>query len=170
MILQLAYLSDAQAISNLLNDAYRGSQGWTTEGHLVSGNRIDLMGTQLVIEDKNSDFLVLHRDIELIACICVQYKANQAYIGSFAVAPEYQTEGLGKKVLLAAEQHAKKRIGITEYAMVVIEDRLELIAYYERRGYQRTGQVEPYPVAANSGLPTKKHLNIVHLIKPVESS
>ena len=167
MILQLACLSDAQAMTDLLNAAYRGSQGWTTEGHLVSGDRIDLVGTQSVIEDKESDFLVLNRDTELIACICVQYKANQAYIGSFAVAPEYQAEGLGKKVLMAAEQHAKKRAEITEYAMVVIEDRIELIAYYERRGYQKTGQIEPYPVAANSGLPTIKHLKIVHLVKPI---
>lgn len=165
MMLQLASMSNSQAIMDLLNSAYRGSQGWTAEGHLVTGDRIDLQGVKLAIEDKSTDFLVLCRQTEIIACICLQYNEHQAYIGSFAVDPQYQAEGLGKQVLIAAEKYAKTRPEIREYAMVVIEERHELIAYYERRGYQKNGQVEPYPTELNSGLPTTDNLNIVHLIK-----
>ena len=35
----------------------------------------------------------------------------------------------------------------------VLDVRSELIAYYQRRGYQITGQTAPYPVNANVGRP-----------------
>lgn len=37
--------------------------------------------------------------------------------------------------------------------MYVLDVRLELIAYYERRGYVKTGNEQPYPFEANVGVP-----------------
>ena len=37
--------------------------------------------------------------------------------------------------------------------IMVLDVRSELIAYYQRRGYQITGHTEPYPVNANVGQP-----------------
>ena len=37
--------------------------------------------------------------------------------------------------------------------IMVLHVRSELIAYYQRRGYQITGHTEPYPVNANVGQP-----------------
>jgi hypothetical protein len=40
--IQLAVVEDANAIVQLLNEAYRGeasTKGWTTEAHLIAGNQ-----------------------------------------------------------------------------------------------------------------------------------
>lgn len=165
MKLHAAQLTDANAIVDLLNSAYRGSIGWTTENEIVAGDRIDQQGVQSEIENQQSDFLIFRRDDFVIACICLQYNGHRAYIGSFAVDPQYQAEGLGKQILNAAEQHAKQRPEISEYAMVVVAERKELIEYYERRGYQKSGQIEPYPDGFKWGTPLVQNLQIVHLVK-----
>ena len=42
---------------------------------------------------------------------------------------------------------------VRDLIMYVLDVRSELIAYYQRRGYQITGHTEPYPVNANVGQP-----------------
>jgi len=61
-----------------------------------------------------------------------------------SVDPDSQAKGIGKKLLRAAEDHAKK-IGCTTVRMTVISVRKELIAWYERNGYQDTGDIKPFP-------------------------
>jgi len=48
--------------------------------------------------------------------------------------------------------------------MTVISSRTELIAYYERRGYRRTGELRPFPVAEYP------HLEMVVLERNLGSS
>ena len=42
---------------------------------------------------------------------------------------------------------------VRDLIMYVLDVRSQLIAYYQRRGYQITGHTEPYPVNANVGQP-----------------
>ncbi|WP_262437612.1 hypothetical protein [Acinetobacter ursingii] len=49
--------------------------------------------------------------------------------------------------------------------MSVLSARTELLAFYQRRGYQLTTQVEDYPIHANVGQPLLKDLTVLHLIK-----
>ena len=42
---------------------------------------------------------------------------------------------------------------VRDLIMYVLDVRSELIAYYQRRGYQITGHTAPYPVNANVGRP-----------------
>ena len=42
---------------------------------------------------------------------------------------------------------------VRDLIMYVLDVRSELIAYYQRRGYQITGHTAPYPVNANVGQP-----------------
>ena len=52
--------------------------------------------------------------------------------------------------------------------MIVVSQRTELIAFYERRGYRRTGQVENLP--ANIGIPKRINLTIDYLEKSIATT
>ena len=70
----------------------------------------------------------------------------QAYIGMFVVRPDIQGAGIGKRLLNEAETLAVKEWGANSFIMIVITSRHELIAFYERRGYRRTGEFSEFPV------------------------
>ena len=85
-----------------------------------------------------------------------------------AVKPARQTRGLGKALLAEAERRARGELGAARVRMTVIEQRTELIAWYERRGYRRTGATEPFPYGnPRFGLPKRPDLRFVVLEKPV---
>ena len=72
----------------------------------------------------------------------------------FSVSPLAQGKGIGKKLLTAADDHAKEQNCSTIY-MTVITARKELIDWYERNGYHKTGRVLPFPVDERYGIPTQ---------------
>jgi len=52
--------------------------------------------------------------------------------------------------------------------MTVIRQREVLIAWYERRGYQRTGELKPFPYGDESvGRPKTRDLEFATLAKPL---
>jgi GNAT superfamily N-acetyltransferase len=65
------------------------------------------------------------------------------------VDPDLQTEGLGRALIADAEDMAADAFGARTMEMTVIDAREELIAYYERRGYARTGELRPFPLPAD---------------------
>jgi ribosomal protein S18 acetylase RimI-like enzyme len=83
----------------------------------------------------------------------------------FAVRPDGQGSGLGKALLAAAEDHARTG-GATTMEMCVIDRRTELIAWYERRGYVRTGETRPFPYGEPGvGFPHDADLRFAVLVK-----
>lgn len=156
-----------EALHRLINQAYRGAEGWTRETHIVSGERISRDAVQSLVESDTSHLFITRNKGEISACICVEAQHNSAYIGTFAVAPAYQNQGLGRHVLDQAERFARDILGADTLNMVVISQRPELIAYYERRGYQRTGETENYPLDMNVGTPVIDGLSIEVLKKSV---
>ncbi|MGZ6807861.1 MAG: hypothetical protein ACXVGG_14740, partial [Mycobacteriaceae bacterium] len=48
-------------------------------------------------------------------------------------------------LLAEAERMALRELACSTMEMTVITQRVELIAWYERRGYRRTGQTQPFP-------------------------
>jgi GNAT superfamily N-acetyltransferase len=61
-----------------------------------------------------------------------------------SVRPAEQAGGVGRGLLAHAEGFARERWGCSVMAMRVITTRAELLAWYERRGYRRTGRTEPF--------------------------
>jgi len=50
--------------------------------------------------------------------------------------------------------------------MTVIEQRAELIAWYERRGYRRSGEYQPFPYGDERfGIPRRDDLRFEVLVK-----
>ena len=163
--LELPNLNNAPELSQLINEAYRGETGWTKETGIVSGQRTNINEIKALITNPKMHFLIAKENNGIVACVCIEQKRSQAYIGLLAVNSNYQNKGLGKKVLRLAEEYALNELNSNEYIMVVISQRKELIAFYERRGYKKTGELEQYPAHLNVGEPITKDLTIEYLKK-----
>jgi ribosomal protein S18 acetylase RimI-like enzyme len=156
-------------IASLVNRAYRPSvpeRGWTHEANLVSGPRTTEEQV-LSLDCSRSSILVLCQDTDIVACIHVKCGENSADIGMLATDPNHQMQGLGKQILNCAEQYALKHFGITTFKMSVLSSRTELIAFYERRGYARAGEVSSYPISAGIGEPILDGLQVEILVKQI---
>jgi len=169
MNLRLAEIEQAEEICNLVNIAYRGDIGWTKETDIVEGDRATISEIKLAIQKNNSYLLVAIQEDEIISCVCLEKGENQAYIGLFSVHPKLQDKGVGKNILLQAEEYAFSDLQVSKLIMVVVSQRIELISFYERRGYVKTGKVEKYPKNLNVGTPKTEGLTIEYLEKGITS-
>jgi ribosomal protein S18 acetylase RimI-like enzyme len=166
-----ATVADIDAIAALVTSAYRGDSsrvGWTTEADLLDGNRIDREVLRADILRPRSLVLLAERDGELIACAHVADDDGAGYFGMFSVQPQAQGGGLGTTVLAEAERIAWQEWQLPVMQMTVIDLREELIAFYERRGYSRTGVKKPFPYGdARFGAPRRDDLRFELLEKPL---
>jgi len=167
---------DIPALVALVESAYRGEAsraGWTTEADLLDGQRTDHRGVAEVIGAPGSRMLVAERDGEPVACCQLERRGSGAgetvaYFGMFAVRPTLQGSGLGRAVLAEAERLVRAEWGAREMHMTVITAREDLIAWYERRGYVRTGRRSPFPYGDERfGIPKRPDLEFELLVKPL---
>jgi GNAT superfamily N-acetyltransferase len=160
---------DVPAIVALVESAYRGDssrKGWTTEADILDGQRTDPDGVREVVESRGSRMLLAERDGTLIACCQLEHRGDVCYFGMFAVRPGLQGGGLGKVVMAEAERVAREDWGAATMEMTVISVRDELIEFYERRGYRRTGELSPFPYGDERyGLPQREDLAFERLVK-----
>ncbi|MFF4957088.1 GNAT family N-acetyltransferase [Streptomyces sp. NPDC001222] len=171
LIFRDATEGDVDALVALIESAYRGDAsraGWTTEADILEGQRTDPAGVLQVIESPGSRLLTVERDGVVVACCQLEHRGEAAYFGMFAVSPTLQGEGLGKTVIAEAERMARATWGVTEMHMTVISVRDDLIAWYERRGYRRTGRMTPFPYGDERfGIPQRDDLQFELLVKPL---
>ncbi|GHC24128.1 N-acetyltransferase [Kushneria pakistanensis] len=170
---RIATPDDVQALVSLVTSAYRGESsrtGWTTEADLLDGERlapevlladIKRPGSYVIIAERPGD-----STHELVACAHVAEDNGAGYFGMFAVRPWLQGHGIGQAVLAEAERVVSEELGLERLRMTVIDVRLELIAWYERRGYQRTGEYQPFPYGdTRFGTPRRDDLRFAVLEK-----
>ncbi|MFA3037832.1 GNAT family N-acetyltransferase [Acinetobacter pittii] len=153
-----AQFPDIPQLVVLINKSYREQQdrSWTTELDWVEGQRITEFQLEAQLQLRNSTLLIAETSVsKLIACIGLTFENNQVEIGTFCTDPQVQNMRVGRSVLEYAEQYAlKEDPHLTSALMYVLDVRSELIAYYERRGYMKTGNKQSYPVEANVGVPS----------------
>lgn len=151
MLLEYAAKSDYPEIIELVNAAYRGTgddsaRSWNQEIGILEGTRTD---ESLLQEEASAPgaHLLIHRDPEdksiLGTVLLVPGDDDSWYLGMFTVRPALQNRQLGRTLLSAAEDFARERCA-SSIQMGVLNVRETLIAWYERRGYKRTGKTEPF--------------------------
>lgn len=144
-----ASATDATALKALLEAAYRGDsarQGWNHEADILDDERIAPGELEALLADPAVTILTARDGEALIGCVAVTCKDTAlGYLGMLCVLPTLQSAGLGRRLLDAAEDHARA-LGLAAMEMTVIDSRDALIAWYERRGYARTGETRPFPV------------------------
>ncbi|MFF5967871.1 GNAT family N-acetyltransferase [Streptomyces collinus] len=161
--------ADVDELVALIESAYRGDDsraGWTTEADILEGQRTDPEGVLEVIKSPDSRLLTVERDGRIVACCQLEHQGEHAYFGMFAVSPRLQGAGLGKVIIAEAERRARATWGVREMQMTVISVRDDLIAWYERRGYRRTGRMTPFPYGDERfGVPQRDDLRFELLVK-----
>ncbi|MFD9304338.1 GNAT family N-acetyltransferase [Streptomyces sp. NPDC060048] len=164
-----AVAADVPALVELVESAYRGDSsraGWTTEADFLDGQRTDAEDVARIVGHPDGMLLVVERDGEIMSCCHLEHRGDHVYFGMFAVRPGQQGGGLGKQVLAEAERRAREQWAAKEMRMTVINVREELIAYYVRRGYERTGEMSPFPYGdARFGVPLRDDLAFELLVK-----
>lgn len=102
----------------------------------------------------------------VVACCQLEHRGDHAYFGMFAVSPDLQGAGLGKVIIAEAERIVREAWGARQMHMTVISVRDDLIAWYERRGYRRTGRMTPFPYGDERfGIPRRAGLRFELLVK-----
>lgn len=164
-----ATAADVDAVVALVESAYRGDAsrvGWTTEADFLDGRRTGADDVLAQIARPRSRILLAERGSELLACAHVAQEDGAGYFGMFSVRPGLQNGGIGKAVLAEAERIAREEWELPGMRMTVIDIRDELIAWYERRGYRRTGITKPFPYGdARFGIPKRDDLRFEILEK-----
>ncbi len=163
---------DVDAIVALVESAYRGDAsraGWTTEADLLDGRRTGADDVLACIERPRSVILLAEGGAgDMLACAHVADDDGAGYFGMFSVRPTLQGAGIGKRLLEHAERFVREHWSLPVMRMTVIDVRDELIAFYERRGYRRTGVVKPFPYGDERfGLPRRSDLRFEVLEKPL---
>jgi GNAT superfamily N-acetyltransferase len=149
----VAGAADAAAIKPVIERAYRGEAargGWTHEADLMAGERIPMPELLALTAAEDTRLMVAWQGDVPVGSVTITNKGDgTAYLGLLSVDPDLQAGGLGRQLIAAAEAEARAAFGALTMEMTVIDRRPELIAWYERRGYARSGELRPLIVAGN---------------------
>lgn len=166
--LALAIPKDFQNLSDIINltySGYTGKKGWTTDTHLVTGQK---MTPKLLEKALNNHTIIIKASYdkdEIDGCIFVDKKQDVALISGLTVVPEMQKLNIGTTLLHAAEYFADDIWNICKTEMTVLKQRPELIKWYKQRGYYDSGIRIPFPNTSDLGIPRIPGLEFVVLIK-----
>jgi ribosomal protein S18 acetylase RimI-like enzyme len=147
--------ADVVEVVALIELTYRGpasQQGWTSETHLVGGDRTSVEEVADLIATPHTAILVAREAGTLVGCCLVTAhddatrQHGSAYFGMFAVRPSAQNRGIGRRLLAEAERYAREHLRASSMTMHVIDRRPELLNWYGRRGYAATGERVAFPV------------------------
>ena len=169
MKLTKATLKDIPQLVTLINSAYRGvdsKKGWTTEADLLDGIRTDAGSLKQMINKKEAVILQSFNEYNVLqGCAYLEKRQHKMYLGMLTVSPFEQAKGLGKQLLIEDEKYAAdQKCSIIE--MTVISVRTELIAWYQKRGYNNTGETKPFPADIKFGIP-KQPLEFIVMQKEI---
>ena len=177
MILEPAQNCDIDAVADLVNGAYRGQTsraGWTHEADLLEGQRTSAQALRGDLAAKPQAVILILREAaatETLGAVWLEPAGEREtwYLGMLTVRPTLQDRKLGRTLLAMAEAFASER-GARKIAITVVSIRLSLIAWYHRRGYQPTGEMQLFPYADQRfGAPLRDDLEFQVMAKTLES-
>ncbi len=147
---RIAQPSDAPAVRALIESGYRGESaraGWTNEADLLEGDRTTPAEIAAMIAAPEKRVLLAEQDGALVGTVTITDLGHGlAYMGLLCISPTLQAGGLGRALVGEVEQLAVREFGADRMELIVVDVRAELIAWYERRGYVRTGELRPFPL------------------------
>jgi ribosomal protein S18 acetylase RimI-like enzyme len=156
---------DIPVIVRLVNNAYRGEGGWTNESHLIAGPRTRAADVEQLNREPDGVILTSWEEGELAGCVYLKKEGEKLYLGMLSVWPARQGAGVGKALMAAGTEYARQQ-GCKVIRITVISAREELIAWYERHGFRRTGEVESFHAGDRFGK-IKQPLELVVLERAV---
>lgn len=152
-----AGLADVPELVRLINAAYR------VEDFFIDGDRTDADDVRAHMQVPGAVFLVADRadGTGLAACVHVVVSGARGHFGLLSVDPVLQRTGLGRALVVAAEDYCREA-GCREMDLVYVNVRDELPPFYRRMGYRETGATSPLPV---TGGKLKRPAHLVEMLK-----
>lgn len=152
-----AGMADIPRLLEIINGCYRGEEskrGWTTEADLIAGEiRTDAADLTGIIAKENATILkCTHSTAGILGSVYLEKKGDRLYLGMLSVDTAWQAGGIGKRMLKAAEEYALS-LGCRAIVMQVVSARTSLMEWYERHGYQATGERKPFDGDPRFGVP-----------------
>jgi len=166
--IRIAEPKDSENVCDLVNSVYRGDnakKGWTTEADLLEGIRIDINKVNEIISSENNVLLLITDQDKVIGSVHLEKKGSKCHLGMLSVDVNYQNRGIGRLLMDKSEEYAKTEFRCNKMEMKVIGQRKELIDYYLRRGYEITGEKEPFIVNSHFGAPKAAGLYFEYMVK-----
>ena len=147
----VARSEDIPTCASIINQAYAGKDdlggtGCHIKAKITIGPRINLDKNEELINRESQCVFKYEENGDILGCVLVKVteQPKLAYVGTLSVQPSFQSKGVGRVLLAAAENWAKEK-GCTRMKLTVLHIRTELIEYYKRRGYQDNGETEAFP-------------------------
>ena len=108
--------------------------------------RIDVKHIMAPIMKPDSGILLAcDHNNNLIASVQVsKSNADVARLAMLAVDQKHQRGGLGRKILHHAEDYCRRTWGVKKMGLNALSTRDELLAWYQRCGYRKTGELTPF--------------------------
>lgn len=136
LVLRRASASDYAAMVELINSAFAVEK-------FLEGNRTN--EDELAQRMRKGEFLLGHDESgTLVAVVYVELRGSRGYFGMLAVDPKRQGEGIGRKMVEAAEEYCREK-GCTAMDLTVLSLRPELPPLYRKLGYMESGVEEFRP-------------------------
>lgn len=139
LAITLAQPDDAAHLAELLRAAYAA--------HAAAGlNFSAATATEEQVRErlKRHEVYVLRRNDRITGTITLRTKQDEqgvaAYVNALAIDPDVQRSGLGGAMLEHAEREAVRR-GLTRMRLDTAKPAVQLIRWYERRGYRVVDEV-----------------------------
>lgn len=152
--LRKASPADVAAIVALVNQAY------SVEEFFVRGPRTD--AGQVAHDLERGGFLLSEGPEGIEGCVYVEPRGSVGYFGLLAVAPSRQGQGLGRRLVAAAEAHLRDgRCSIVE--ILVVNWREDLFPFYARLGYAEAGAA-PFPESDHERLLRPSHFVVMRKV------
>lgn len=124
----------------LINAAFR-----RVETFFIDADRIDLEGVLQLLE--TGKFLLAENEESLLGCVYVEQRYSpddpRAYLGLLSVNPSKQRIGIASELMEVAEDYCHEE-GARFMDLKVVNLREELLSFYSKRGYVKTGS-SPFP-------------------------
>lgn len=147
VLLRFARPSDAEAIAQVVNQAYE------IEAPFVGGPRTSPETVSALLE--NGDFIVAEHEGRLLGTVFVEADEEPGVgrFGMLAVLPDEQMQGIGQELVAAAESRLG-RLRCREVRIRVLDQRDDLLDWYGRLGYEEYGE-QPYPFPERARVPVR---------------
>jgi GNAT superfamily N-acetyltransferase len=127
---RVAAADDVRALTALINEAY------VVEAFFKRGERTDAVEIAELM--RRGRFLVLGTGETLRGCVYVEVNGDRGYFGMLSIDPSSQKQGLGKRLIAAAEDLCRSA-GCRTMELQVVSLRTELPPYYRKFGYTEAG-------------------------------
>lgn len=158
MEFRFAEEKDVPRVTALVNEAFQVERFFKLDDRLDEAHAYEYF--------RQGRFLLAEEDGELAGSVYVELQGERGYLGMLSIDPARQKQGLGGRLMAAAEEFARE-MGAREMDLRVVNLRTELPPIYEKLGYRIAG-TEPIPEEMRSRV--KEPCHFVRMVKKLGSA